>query len=55
MGSRGACGHTGTLWERFSHAVPVADRAHQVSAFHYTRKHTENGAWVWTFRDRLRG
>ena len=49
------CGHTGKLWERFCHAVPVADRAHQVSAFHYICSHTKKGAWVWTFRDTVHG
>lgn len=46
-----ACGHTGKLWERFSHAAPIADRAHEVTAFRYIGNHTEKGVWAWTFRD----
>ena len=45
------CGHTAKVWERFSHAVPIADRAHQVSAFRYIANHAGNGAWAWTCRD----
>ncbi len=42
----------GRIWAKRSKALPVRDRGHQVNVFNYIRRHADEGAWVWTFRDR---
>jgi len=48
-----AWGLPGTVWAKKCHALPIADRSHQVNVFHYIRDHVNEGAWVWTFREGL--
>jgi hypothetical protein len=43
----------GGLWGVRSECVPLEDRAHEVFAFDYIRKHARKGAAVWTFRQPL--
>lgn len=38
------------IWAKRSHPEPISDRAHQVSAFGYIRKHANKGAVVWHYR-----
>ena len=42
-------GRVGKLWGKRSKAVPVRDRAHQLNAFAYIKRHVEQGAWVWVW------
>ncbi len=44
-------GLAGTVWAKKCHALPIADRSHQVNAYNYIRDHITKGACVWTFRD----
>lgn len=37
----------GGLWAKRCHPEPIADRAHQVHAFDYIRKHANKGARLW--------
>ena len=41
------------LWEDGSNVVPVTGRPHQLNVLAYIGRHTEQGAWVWTFREGL--
>ena len=46
-------GWVGQLWAKRNHAEPIEDRRHQVNTFNSIVRHKEEGAWVWTFRDRI--
>ena len=35
------------------HVVPITGRRHQLNVFEYIRRHVDEGAWVWTFREGL--
>jgi len=48
-----AWGLPGTVSAKKCHALPIADRSHQVNVFHYIRDHVNEGVWVWTFREGL--
>lgn len=39
------------VWAKRGKIVPIEDRSHQVNVFNYIKKHKEEGAAVWTFRD----
>ncbi len=42
----------GTVWGKRVAIVPIMDRAHQLYTFQYICDHRDEGAWVWTFRER---
>lgn len=44
-----AKGHVGRAWAAGCRALPVRDRAHQLEAIKYVKKHRAKGAWVWTW------
>ncbi len=44
-------GFQGTVWEDGSDVVPISGRQHQLNVFAYIRRHRNEGAWVWTFRE----
>lgn len=48
-------GMTGRAWAKRCHALPIADRQHQVNVYHYIASHAAQGACVWTFRDGVGG
>jgi len=50
-----AHGLRGVVWAKRRRALPVRDRTHQVNVFRYTRRHADQGAWVWTFCEGLDG
>ncbi len=43
----------GLVWAKRSKETPVKDQKHQQNVFKYILRHAEEGAWVWSFRDRL--
>ncbi|MFI4859516.1 MAG: hypothetical protein ACIAXF_02420 [Phycisphaerales bacterium JB063] len=42
----------GRVWARGCGLKPIRDEAHQRNTFRYIERHTDDGAAVWTFRDR---
>ncbi len=44
-------GFVGHLWGSSSNVVPITGRKHQLNVFDYVRRHVDEGAWVWTFRE----
>ena len=46
-------GWQGLVWAKRSKETPVKDRKHHVNVFNYILRHAEEGAWVWSFRDRV--
>ena len=48
-----AYGLAGQVWAKKCSARPVSGRDHQVRVLRYIRRHSERGAWTWTFREGL--
>jgi len=46
-------GFPGKLWQHGCNVVPITDRQHQLNVFTYIRRHQQQGAWLWTFREGL--
>jgi REP element-mobilizing transposase RayT len=46
-------GWQGLVWAKRSKETPIKDRKHHVNVFNYILRHADEGAWVWSFRDRL--
>ena len=46
-------GFAGHLWGEGTDVVPITGRKHQLNVFDYIRRHVDEGAWVWTFREGL--
>jgi REP element-mobilizing transposase RayT len=42
----------GKLWAKRSDINPIQDRPHQLNTYQYILRHSNEGAWVWDFRDR---
>lgn len=42
----------GKVWARGCSNKPIRDEAHQRNTFQYILNHRDEGAWVWTFRDK---
>ncbi len=42
-------GIAGGVWAKRSRALPIVDRAHQLNAIRYVKKHRDHGAWVWVW------
>ena len=48
-------GFTGDLWAKGSKVIPLRDRAYQTNVYLYIRRHAEQGAWLWLWKDRNKG
>lgn len=46
-------GWQGLVWAKRSKETPVKDRKHHENVFYYILRHAREGAWTWSFRDRL--
>ena len=42
----------GGVWGKRSECTPIEDRRHQLTVFDYIQRHANQGAVVWTFRQR---
>ena len=42
----------GTIWSKSCDPIRITDRQHHERVFHYILDHAQNGAWVWTYRDK---
>ena len=49
----GSHGLPGTVWAKRCGVLPIKNRSHQVNVFRYILAHAGEGAWVWSFRERL--
>ena len=40
----------GGIWAKYSYAVPIVDRSHELSTFRYIERHSDRGAALWSFK-----
>lgn len=42
-------GLVGRVWAKRSRALPINDRAHQLNAIRYVKRHRSKRAWIWAW------
>ncbi len=43
----------GRVWGKKGKIIPIRGRAHHERVYHYIIEHADEGAWVWSFRNKV--